>query len=102
MRILFDQGTPLPLRRFLTQHEVSTAYRLGWSKLSNGELLAACEGKFDLLITTDKNLKYQQQLKDRSVGILILPTTNWAELKLMVESIARKVDQMKPGEYLDL
>jgi hypothetical protein len=54
VRILFDQGTPVPLRRSLAPHEVSTAFEMGWSKLENGELLAAAEGQFDLLLTTDQ------------------------------------------------
>ena len=57
MRILFDQGTPVPLRQSLTAHEVSTAYELGWSKVSNGDLIRLAEQEgFELLITTDTNL----------------------------------------------
>ncbi len=63
MRILFDQGTPLPLRDSLTGHAVATAYELGWSTLGNGELLDAAErAGYDLFITTDQNLRYQQNL----------------------------------------
>src|SRR5688500_15983828 len=102
MRILFDQGTPVPLRGFLRGHEVQTAYQMGWAKLTNGDLIAACERDFELLITTDKNLKYQQQVSGRKIGILVLPTTNWPELKLMAESIVRAVERMRPGDYLEL
>lgn len=62
MRILFDQGTPVPLRHSLTKHSVATAFEMGWSQLENGELLAMTEGKFDVLVTTDQNLRYQQNL----------------------------------------
>lgn len=58
MKILFDQGTPVPLRRSLAAHEVHTAYELGWQTLENGELLNAAENDgYDLLISTDQNLK---------------------------------------------
>ena len=62
MRILFDQGTPAPLRGLLSEHSVSTAYEMGWSELENGDLLEAAEVDFDALITTDKNLRHQQDL----------------------------------------
>ncbi len=72
MRILLDQGTPAPLRDALGGHSVETAYELGWSKLSNGELLAAAEAAaFGLLITTDQNLRYQQNLSGRRLAILV-------------------------------
>jgi hypothetical protein len=74
--VLFDQGVPLPLRRALARHVVSTAHQVGWSTLSSGELLAAAEEKFDVLITTDQNLPYQQTLSDRRLAIVILSTTN--------------------------
>jgi predicted nuclease of predicted toxin-antitoxin system len=63
VRILFDQGTPVPLRDSLTQHDVSTTYELGWATLRNGELLDAAEREgFALLVTTDSHLRYQQKL----------------------------------------
>src|ERR1700690_1396036 len=79
MKILFDHGTPAPLRHQLAGHEISTAYEMGWAKLSNGDLLAAAEKSFDAFITTDQNLRYQQNLAGRRLGILVLPTTSWPE-----------------------
>lgn len=65
MRVLFDQGAPVPLRKMLHGHSVSTAYELGWNCLGNGELIAKAESAgFDVLVTTDKNLKYQQNLAE--------------------------------------
>jgi hypothetical protein len=60
VRVLFDQGTPVPLRNYLGEHKVATAAEMGWSRLSNGELLDAAEKQFDLLITTDQALRSQQ------------------------------------------
>ena len=76
MKILFDQGTPVPLRKFLKEHIVETAYETGISEFQNSQLLQfAEESGFDLLITTDQNLKYQQDLKDKKLAILVLRTT---------------------------
>ena len=61
MKVLFDQGTPVPLRTHFTSHHVLTAYELGWATLKNGELLAAAESNgFEVFVTTDANLAYQQ------------------------------------------
>ena len=76
MRILFDQGTPVPLRQHLTSHLVDTAFERGWSTLRNGELLEVAEhARYDLLITTDQNLRYQQHLAARQLAIIVLLST---------------------------
>ena len=102
MKILFDQGTPVPLRRSLAPHTVATAFEMGWSNLENGELLAAAEGKFEALVTTDQNLRYQQNLQGRRLAILVLPTTNWLEIRNHVLEITAAVNALKPGDYREL
>ena len=102
MRILFDQGTPVPLRRHLSGHTVSTAYEMGWSDLANGDLLAKAESQFDLMMTTDQNLRYQQNLKGRNLAILVLPTTSWPEIQKHTPEIASAVSGMRSGGYLEL
>ena len=77
MKILFDQGTRAPLRGALTAHQVSTAHEMGWSELDNGRLLAAAEETFDVLVTTDRNLRHQQSMTGRRLAVLVLPTTSW-------------------------
>lgn len=99
MRILFDQGTPVPLRAFLEGHGVSTAHEMRWANLKNGDLISRAEASFDRLITTDKNLRYQQNLAERTLAILVLPTTNWAKLKDLAVGIAAAVAEVRPGEY---
>jgi hypothetical protein len=81
MRILLDHGTPAPLRRALTGHTVSTAYEMGWTELDNGALLKAAETDFEALITTDQNLRYQQNLTGQRLAILVLPTTSWPKIR---------------------
>jgi hypothetical protein len=102
VKILFDQGTPAPLRRVLSSHSVATAYELGWSSLANGELLNQAETQFDLLITTDQNLRHQQNLVGRRLAILVLPTTSWPQIAKHEAEIVAAVGTMKPGDYLEL
>lgn len=102
MRVLFDQGVPAPLREHLPRHDVRTAYELGWSQLSNGELLARAERDFDVLITTDRNLQHQQLLSGRRLAILVLPTTNWPRLQTMLGRIATELASIKPGLYREI
>ena len=98
MRILFDQGTPAPLREYFTGHSVETAYERGWSTLRNGELLAKAEADFDLMVTTDRNLGSQQNMQGRKLAILVLPTTNWLRLRTVAGGIAAFAHMVQPGE----
>jgi len=102
MRILFDQGTPVPLKDQLTGHQVETVYELGWSRLTNGELLASAEGRFDVLVTTDQNLRYQQSLSGRRLAVIVLPTTNWPKLQSKIQNIVSALALVKSGEYMEL
>jgi len=102
VRILFDQGTPAPLRDHLPGHSVETAYEKGWSALRNGELLAKAEAEFDVLVTTDRNLRYQQNLAGQRIAILVLPTTSWPRLQQITQKIAAAVDVLKPGQYVEV
>ena len=102
MKILFDQGTPAPLRHTLAGHTVSTAHEMGWSVLENGALLSAAEAAFDAFITTDQNLRYQQNLAGRRLAILVLPTTSWPSIQLHLPKIAAAIDALRPGDFIDL
>jgi hypothetical protein len=98
MKILFDQGTPVPLRHSFVGHIVSTAFEQGWSTLTNGELLDHAEKGFDVLITTDQNLEHQQNLANRQISILVLPTTSWIRLQSHAKGIVTMAVSMQPGE----
>jgi hypothetical protein len=102
MRILFDQGVPLPLKSWLTSHEVETARQRGWSELLNGELLAAVQGaRFDLFITTDQNLRHQQDLSRFAIAVLVLMVANWPALEPFASEIAAAVDKIQPRQYVE-
>lgn len=103
MRVLFDQGTPVPLRQFLTQHQVTTAHERGWSKLKNGELLAAAEeAGFTVFVTTDTNLKYQQNLTLRRIAIVVLSTPSWPRIQKATDKIARAIDGATGGMFTEV
>jgi hypothetical protein len=103
VRILFDQGTPVPLRRALDGHLVATAYELGWSTVTNGELIRLAEQEgYELLITTDTNLRYQQNLGGRSIAILVLTTTSWPRIRQVTGDIQTAVAAIKAGDYREI
>jgi hypothetical protein len=103
VKALFDQGTPAPLRQFLSKHNVETAYERGWSTLKNGEFIEAAEfAEFEVLVTTDTQLKYQQNLAQRRIAIVVLTTTSWPRIKAAVDLVARAVDSAAPGSYIEV
>lgn len=102
MKILFDQGTPAPLRHALVGHDVSTASEMGWAELDNGDLLVAAEAAFDGLITTDKNLRHQQNLSGRRLAILVLSTTSWPRISRHVGLVVAAVNALRPGDFREL
>jgi hypothetical protein len=103
VRILFDQGVPKPLLRGLTGHEVETAFARGWQEFENGELLDAAEADgFDLVVTTDKNWRYQQNIPGRQVAIIVLWTTSWPKLRGDLNTVRLAIEAIKPGQYVEL
>jgi hypothetical protein len=103
VRVLFDQGTPVPLRHSLTHHEVTTAYERGWSRLTNGELLEAAEqAGVEVLLTTDMNLKHHQNLKVRPIGIVVLSTPSWPRIQQAMDMVVRAIDQARSGSYTEV
>ncbi len=104
MLIPFDHGTPVGLARALSRHTVTTAQARGWDRLTNGALLTAAEeAGFDLLITTDRRIRYQQNLAGRKIAIIVLAgTTKWARIRLHFEPIAAAVNTIRPGSYAEI
>lgn len=97
-RILLDQNVPDGVRRMLREHQVSTAYELGWAQLDNGRLLEAMErAGIEVLVTCDQNLSYQQVIAGRPIGIVVLSTNRWAAVRLHEGQIAAAVRAIVPG-----
>ena len=103
MRILFDQGTPVPLRQYLTEHSVTTAYEEGWSNLSNGDLLKSAEDRgYQIFVTTDRNLRYQQNLRDRQIAIVVLLSTSWPKIRTQTEKVCDVINAVEIGDYTEI
>ena len=103
MKILFDQGTPVPLRQALAHHDVVTAYERGWQALQNGELLSAAEAEgFAAIVTTDKNLRYQQNLAGRKISIVVLMTTDWRRIRTHTDVVVAAIASLRPSGYVEV
>lgn len=103
MKILFDQGAPVPLKQYLHPHEVDTSAERGWSELQNGELLDRAEaGGYQAFITTDRNLKHQQNLADRTIRILVLTTTSWPKIRKKVAEVREALEKLEKGGYAEV
>lgn len=99
MKILRDENLPRPLKQFFAADEIVTVQEVGWNGLKNGELLARTEGKHDVFVIADKNLRYQQNLVDRRLAIVELPTNRWPVLKQLAPRIVAAVHSARPGTY---
>jgi hypothetical protein len=103
MLILFDNGTPAPLRYALKDHIVVEATERGWDRLTNGELIAAAEDAgFEVLVTTDKNIRYQQNLKGRKLAFVVIGNQQWPTLRRHIEMVVLAVNAATPGSYAEV
>lgn len=103
MKILFDQGVPVPLRKHLAGHDVDTAYELGLSTVKNGDLLDAAEADdYEILVTTDQNLKDQQDISSRQIAIVALMSTAWPRIQSRIDEIRDAIDGINPGDYVEI
>lgn len=103
MRILFDNGTPKPIARSLTGHEIDFARRIGWHELENGELIQrAEEAGYEVLLSTDKNIRYQQNLTGRKIALVILGNQQWPLVRLHLDRIAAAVNAATPVSFAEV
>ncbi|MDE0446982.1 MAG: hypothetical protein OXH96_09945 [Spirochaetaceae bacterium] len=102
MKILFDHGTPAPLRGYIPEHTVDTAAEKGWAELSNGELLdQAASEEYELLIT-DQSMRYQQNLRRRRIAIIVLRSNRWPDVLMRVDDIRAALERIQPGELREV
>jgi len=95
MKILLDECVPWPMRQFLTSHECSTPQQRGWGGIKNGDLLRRAEGQFDLFITSDQNIRFQQNLAGRQIAILELSTNDLRRILAAAALILSAIETMQ-------
>jgi hypothetical protein len=100
--ILLDENLPVALRHSLTEFEVVTVQFQGWSGKQNGELISLIDGKFDVFLTGDKNLRYQQKIDTRSIAIVEVPFTRLDSLNPYLEEIKAAIRSATTGQYIQI
>lgn len=101
MRLLLDESIPVKLRRSLPNHDVRTVVEMGWSGVKNGKLLALAADEFDVFVTVDKNLPYQQNLTTLPVAVIVLDAVSneLAALLPLLPSLEQALLPLKPRTY---
>ena len=103
MKILFDHGTPAPLRRHLPKHLVDRSAERGWEVLENGELILRAEAEgYEVIVTTDQSMLYQQNLTRRKLAIVVLMATAWPRVRLRTAAIRAAIEEVRPGEVREV
>jgi hypothetical protein len=103
MRILLDHNTPAPLRYWLIGHQVETVYERGWAELTNGDLLRmADEAGFDVMITTDQGIRYQQSLARRRLALVVINTNNWPRIRKSTSVVVDAISEIPPGSFVEI
>ena len=100
--ILLDENLPIALRHFLTEFDVVTVQFQGWSGRQNGDLIRLIDGRFDVFLTGDKNLRYQQRLKTRKIAIVELPFTRLQSLEPYLDEIRAAIRNSVVGDYIQI
>jgi hypothetical protein len=102
MRVIFDTCVPRPLRKHLPGHEISTAQEMGWDRLRNGDLIQAAEVSFDVLVTSDQNVKYQQNLAGRKLALIVLPTNYLPAVMKLAPKVAQVLGGIRAGDFIEI
>jgi hypothetical protein len=103
MRVLFDQAIPVPIRTFLIGHTVRTAAQQHWDTLKNGELLTGAEeAGFEVFLTTDKNMRHQQNMAGRTIAVVVIGVQQWPALQPHVALVVAAVDNATPGSFTEV
>jgi len=102
VKILFDECAPWPLSKLLQKHTCSNPVKEGWRGIKNGELLRLAEARFDLFLTCDQGIRYQQNLKGRKIAILQLSTNDWTLLEKRLPEVLAAIKTIQTGQYVEL
>jgi hypothetical protein len=98
--VLLDQNAPRALRAILSGHDVRTALQMGWDALANGELISAAEiSGFDVMVTADQNIVYQQNLTGRRLALVVLADNHWPVVRAAIQRVVDAVNNASVGSY---
>jgi hypothetical protein len=100
LRVLFDKNVPYPLKQYLAGYQVKTAEEEGWDQISNGELLSRAEkAGYEVLLTCDQNVGYQQNLAGRNISMIVLGSNIWPTVQAKIADIAAAFERVSPGSF---
>ena len=102
MKIIIDECVPHIVKKHLPQREIKTVQEMGWAGVKNGELLKLVEAEFEIFITSDKNLRYQQNLQNRKIAILLLPSNQIPIVKNLLPQIDEELERIKSSDFVEL
>ena len=102
MRILIDESLPRYTKRMLSSHIASTVQDMGWTGAKNGKLLSLAEGQFDVFLTADKNLRYQQNLAEKRLAVIVFPSNRLSVVKTLQGRLDSTLSSVRPGQVIEL
>jgi len=102
LKILLDESAPRLIKTSLSEFSISTVQEMGWAGLKNGELLALAENQFDIFITADRQLRYQQNLTGRRLAVIVLPSNQVPAVIALLPAIRQAINGIQPGTYEEL
>jgi predicted nuclease of predicted toxin-antitoxin system len=102
MKVLLDECTPRVVKRLLPEHDIATVQEVRWPGLRNGELLAAADGKYDVFITTDKNLRRQQNLMKYKLAVILLPSSSVPDVVGVISDIGAALATIQPRDFVEI
>ncbi len=102
MKIIIDECVPHIVKRRLPERQIKTVQEMGWSGAKNGELLDLVEQTFEVFITSDKNLRYQQNLRNRAIAILLLPSNQIPIVENLLPQIDEALEVIKPNDFIEI
>jgi len=102
MKIIIDECVPHIVKKRLSHRQIKTVQEMGWAGIKNGELLSLAEETFDIFVTSDKNLRYQQNLENRKIAILLLPSNQVPIIESLLPGIDEAIGKITIGDFVDL
>ena len=102
MKIIIDECVPHIVKKRLPERQIKTVQEMNWAGIKNGELLKLVETNFEVFITSDKNLRYQQNLQNRKFAILLLPSNQVPIIEDLLPQIDEVLETIRPNDFIEM